>query len=102
MIDNLEDPQNLGQIVRTSECFGVEGIIIPKHKSVGVTNTVLQVSQGAFLDVTDEEIIHAYQLLGSEEGIFCEPASAASVAGLLKRKEVFFTDYLLYSILHMK
>ena len=51
MIDNLEDPQNLGQIVRTAECCGVEGIIIPKHKSVGVTNTVLQVSQGAFLDL---------------------------------------------------
>ena len=34
-----------------------------------------------------EEIINAYKLLGSGEGIFCEPASAASVAGLLKRKD---------------
>jgi len=51
MIDNLEDPQNLGQIIRTAECCGVEGIIIPKHKSVGITNTVLQVSQGAFLNL---------------------------------------------------
>ncbi|WP_225322898.1 threonine synthase [Synechococcus sp. RSCCF101] len=44
-------------------------------------------SGGAFLDVTDEEIIAAYKLLGGEEGVFCEPASAASVAGLLKRAE---------------
>ena len=51
MIDNLEDPQNLGQIIRTAECCGVDGIIIPKHKSVGMTSTVLQVSQGAFLNL---------------------------------------------------
>jgi len=37
--------------------------------------------------VTDAEIISAYKLLGGQEGIFCEPASAASVAGLLKRKD---------------
>ena len=46
-----------------------------------------QASKGAFLDVTDAEIIEAYKLLGGQEGIFCEPASAASVAGLLKRKD---------------
>ncbi|MBE9040242.1 pyridoxal-phosphate dependent enzyme, partial [Oscillatoriales cyanobacterium LEGE 11467] len=43
-------------------------------------------SKGSFTAVTDEEILHAYRLLGSE-GIFCEPASAASVAGLLKVKD---------------
>ena len=37
--------------------------------------------------MTDAEIIDAYKLLGGYEGIFCEPASAASVAGLLKRKD---------------
>jgi threonine synthase len=44
-------------------------------------------SQGEFNAVTDEEILNAYRLLASQEGIFCEPASAASVAGLLKVKE---------------
>ena len=44
-------------------------------------------SNGAFMAVSDEEIIAAYKILGGEEGIFCEPASAASVAGLLKRAE---------------
>ena len=34
--------------------------------------------------VTDEEILAAYRLLATEESVFCEPASAASVAGLLK------------------
>ena len=44
-------------------------------------------SGGDFMAVTDAEIIDAYKLLGSGEGVFCEPASAASVAGLLKRRE---------------
>jgi threonine synthase len=46
-----------------------------------------QASQGQFNSVTDEEILEAYRLLASEEGVFCEPASAASVAGLLKVKD---------------
>ncbi len=46
-----------------------------------------QASQGEFNPVTDEEILDAYRILAGEEGIFCEPASAASVAGLLKVKE---------------
>ena len=44
-------------------------------------------SKGGFMAVTDAEIIDAYKLLGSQEGVFCEPASAASVAGLLKRRD---------------
>ncbi|MEM8777925.1 MAG: threonine synthase [Cyanobacteria bacterium P01_G01_bin.49] len=46
-----------------------------------------EASFGEFNSVTDEEILAAYQLLASQEGIFCEPASAASVAGLLKVKD---------------
>ncbi len=46
-----------------------------------------EASQGNFTPVTDEEILEAYRLLASNEGIFCEPASAASVAGLLKVKD---------------
>jgi threonine synthase len=41
-------------------------------------------SRGEIRAVSDEEILAAYELLGSREGVFCEPASAASVAGLLK------------------
>jgi threonine synthase len=44
-------------------------------------------SLGCFKAVTDEEILDAYRLLASSEGIFCEPASAASVAGLLQVKD---------------
>lgn len=48
---------------------------------------VKEASGGEFNPVTDEEILDAYRILASEEGVFCEPASAASVAGLLKVKD---------------
>jgi threonine synthase len=41
-------------------------------------------SRGAIRAVSDDEILAAYEFLGSHEGVFCEPASAASVAGVLK------------------
>ena len=44
-------------------------------------------SGGGVAAVTDSEILEAYRLLAAEEGVFCEPASAASVAGLMKRAE---------------
>lgn len=44
-------------------------------------------SGGSFHAVSDAEIVAAYKLLGSQEGVFCEPASAASVAGLLQQAE---------------
>jgi threonine synthase len=44
-------------------------------------------SGGSIAAVTDDEIIAAYRMLASTEGVFCEPASAASVAGVIKRAE---------------
>jgi threonine synthase len=41
-------------------------------------------SRGSIRVVSDREILSAYRLLASKEGVFCEPASAASIAGLLK------------------
>jgi len=54
-----------------------------------------QESDGTIDMVSDEEILAAYKLLSSTEGIFCEPASAASVAGLLKKaREGYFKKLL--------
>lgn len=47
-------------------------------------------SGGVIEAVTDEEILEAYALLASEEGIFAEPASAASVAGVMKKAKAGF------------
>lgn len=56
-------------------------------------------SQGGFAAVTDAEILTAYRLLASQEGIFCEPASAASVAGMLKVKDQIPTDATVVCVL---
>lgn len=47
VLDGLEDPHNLGAIMRTAECSGVHGIIIPKRRSAGLTETVAKASAGA-------------------------------------------------------
>lgn len=49
ILDGIEDPHNLGSIIRTAETAGVHGIIIPKRRSVTVNSTVLKVSAGAAL-----------------------------------------------------
>ena len=45
--DELSDPHNLGAILRTAECVGAHGVIIPKRRSVGLTATVAKASAGA-------------------------------------------------------
>lgn len=47
ILDGLEDPHNLGAVMRTAECAGVHGIIIPKRRSVSVNETVAKTSAGA-------------------------------------------------------
>lgn len=50
-LDHLEDPHNLGAIIRTCECAGVKSIIIPKERSVRVNETVMKISAGAISHV---------------------------------------------------
>ena len=47
ILDGVEDPHNLGAIIRSAECCGVHGIIIPKRRAVGLTATVAKASAGA-------------------------------------------------------
>ena len=47
ILDHIEDPHNLGAIIRTCECAGIKSIIIPKDRSVRVNDTVMKVSTGA-------------------------------------------------------
>lgn len=72
----VEHPETLATAIRIGNPANWERAI-----------AVQEASQGKFTAVTDEEILDAYRLLASREGIFCEPASAASVAGLLKVRD---------------
>ncbi len=47
ILDEIEDPHNLGSILRTADCSGVHGVIIPKRRAVGLTATVSKTSAGA-------------------------------------------------------
>ena len=47
LLDGIEDPQNLGAIIRTAECAGVDGIILPERRSAGLSHAVSSVSAGA-------------------------------------------------------
>ncbi len=69
----IEQPQT----VATAICIG-------NPASWKLAVQAVEESSGAIEMVTDEEILEAYQALAKEEGVFCEPASAASVAGLTK------------------
>ncbi|MEG1877263.1 MAG: 23S rRNA (guanosine(2251)-2'-O)-methyltransferase RlmB [Lachnospiraceae bacterium] len=47
LLDNIEDPHNLGAIIRTANLAGAHGVIIPKNRAVGLTATVARTSAGA-------------------------------------------------------
>ena len=51
ILDHLEDPHNLGAIVRTVEASGIDGIILPLNRSVSVNETVMKTSVGALVNV---------------------------------------------------
>ena len=72
----VEQPDTIATAIRI-------GNPVNREKALNVRSE----SGGNFMAVTDAEIIDAYKLLGSGEGVFCEPASAASVAGLLKHHQ---------------
>ena len=72
----IEDPQTIATAIR-----------IGNPASWDKAVKACAESKGEFNPVTDEEILAAYRILASQEGVFCEPASASSVAGLLKVKD---------------
>ena len=58
MLDSLEDPHNFGAIIRTCECAGVNYIIVPKKRSVGITSTVYKTSAGALNNIKIVEVVN--------------------------------------------
>jgi threonine synthase len=69
----VADPQTVASAIRIGNPASWRTAVQARDESGGVIQAV-----------TDDEILEAYRLLASEDGIFCEPASAAAVAGLLK------------------
>lgn len=86
ILDHLEDPHNLGAIVRTCEAAGVDGIIIPNKRSADVNSTVMKVSAGALSNVKISRVAnlsHAIKKL-KENGFW--------VVGTKKESPVSYVD----------
>lgn len=63
MLEGLEDPHNLGAVLRTADAAGVDGIIIPKNRSVKLNSTVAKVSTGAIFTVKTVEVVNFSQTI---------------------------------------
>ncbi|MCM8770658.1 MAG: threonine synthase [Candidatus Omnitrophica bacterium] len=81
----IKNPQTIATAIRIGNPASWKGAVMAGDESGGLIDMV-----------TDKEIINAYKFLASKEGVFVEPASAASVAGLIKlAKSGYFTHYTL-------
>lgn len=72
----IAEPKTIATAIRIGNPASWKQAVAARDESGGIIDTV-----------TDEEILNSYRLLAQEEGIFCEPASAASVAGVIKLAE---------------
>lgn len=63
LLDGIEDPQNLGALVRTAECAGVHGVVIPKHHAASVTSAVVKASAGATEHMAMSEVTNIVNTL---------------------------------------
>lgn len=63
ILDHLEDPHNLGAIIRTCEAAGVDGIIIPENRSVDVNSTVVHTSAGSVFNTKIVKVVNLRQTI---------------------------------------
>ncbi|MBI5183280.1 MAG: 23S rRNA (guanosine(2251)-2'-O)-methyltransferase RlmB [Nitrospinae bacterium] len=63
ILDGVEDPRNLGSIIRSAEVFGMRGVIIPKDRSVGLTATVAKASAGALEYIPITKVTNIAQVI---------------------------------------
>ena len=62
-LDAVEDPRNLGAILRTAECAGVNGVFIPERRAVGLTATVAKAAAGALEHIAVARVVNLAQLI---------------------------------------
>ncbi len=63
ILDEIQDPQNLGAIIRTAECAGVHGVIIPKHHAAQISAVVIKSSAGAVEHMPISQVTNIAQTL---------------------------------------
>jgi 23S rRNA (guanosine2251-2'-O)-methyltransferase len=63
VLDGIEDPRNLGAIIRTAECAGANGIFIPERRAVGLTGSVARSSAGAVEHIPVAKVVNLNRLI---------------------------------------
>jgi 23S rRNA (guanosine2251-2'-O)-methyltransferase len=63
ILDEIEDPHNLGALIRTAECAGMHGVIIPLHHAASVNSTVMKTSAGATAHIPVAQVTNIAQTL---------------------------------------
>jgi 23S rRNA (guanosine2251-2'-O)-methyltransferase len=63
ILDEIEDPHNLGALIRTAECAGVHGVIIPLHHAASVNSTVVKTSAGATAHIAIARVTNIAQTM---------------------------------------
>jgi 23S rRNA (guanosine2251-2'-O)-methyltransferase len=79
VLDQIQDPQNLGAIARTAECAGAAGLVIPERRAVEVTPAVCKASAGAVehLPIARVRNLADYLIQAKASGVWCYGADAA-------------------------
>jgi 23S rRNA (guanosine2251-2'-O)-methyltransferase len=80
LLDEIEDPHNLGSILRTADCAGAHGVVIPKRRSAGLTAAVSKTSAGAVHHVPVARVANLAQTVDrlKEQGVWIAGADAAA------------------------
>ncbi|MDQ0063949.1 23S rRNA (guanosine(2251)-2'-O)-methyltransferase RlmB [Paenibacillus harenae] len=88
VLDEIEDPHNLGSILRTAECTGVHGVIIPKRRSASLTATVLKTSAGAAEHVPVARVTNLAQTIDKlkEAGVWVAGTDVSASQDVYKMK----------------
>ncbi|MBD2872202.1 23S rRNA (guanosine(2251)-2'-O)-methyltransferase RlmB [Paenibacillus arenilitoris] len=88
LLDEIEDPHNLGSILRTAECTGAHGVIIPKRRSAGLTATVLKTSAGAAEHVPVARVTNLAQTIDKlkEAGVWVAGTDVSAAQDVYKTK----------------
>lgn len=88
LLDEIEDPHNLGSILRTAECTGVHGVVIPKRRSAGLTATVLKTSAGAAEHVPVARVTNLAQTIDKlkDAGVWVAGTDVSAAQDVYKTK----------------
>ncbi|WP_255807867.1 23S rRNA (guanosine(2251)-2'-O)-methyltransferase RlmB [Cohnella mopanensis] len=83
LLDEVEDPHNLGSVLRTADCTGVHGVIVPKRRSAGLTAVVAKTSAGAVEYVPVARVANLVQTMEKlkEAGLWIAGADAGAKEG---------------------